>query len=76
MQGREKPQKALFGTQPMDSLLPGDHPLRKIRALFDEAFRSLEDAFETSYGSVGNVSVPPAARFALIRSCSEMKHTV
>lgn len=60
MQGREKPQKALFGTQPLDSLLPSDHPLRKIRSLFDEAFKELEDAFETSYGSVGNVSYPPA----------------
>jgi transposase len=60
MQGREKTQKALFGTQPIDSLLPDGHPLKKIRAMFDEAFAPLSDAFESSYGSVGNVSVPPA----------------
>ena len=58
MQGREKEQKALFGTTPLDELLPGDHPLRKIRADFDEAYRRLESAFESSYGSAGNVSIP------------------
>jgi transposase len=60
MQGREKTQKALFGTTPMDELLPLDHPLRKIRTLFDEAWLNLASAFETSYGETGNVSFPPA----------------
>lgn len=60
MQGSEKAQKALFGTKPVDEILPLDHPLRKIRADFDECFARLAFAFESSYGSVGNVSVPPA----------------
>lgn len=59
MQGREKPQKALFGTQPLDTLLPQDHPLRSIRAMFDQVFAPLASAFESGYGQVGNVSVPP-----------------
>lgn len=58
MQGREKEQKALFGTTPLDELLAADHPLRKIRADFDAAYQRLESAFETNYGSTGNVSVP------------------
>jgi transposase len=58
MQGREKVQKALFGTMPLEELLPADHPLRKIRADFDAAYARLASAFETNYGSTGNVSVP------------------
>lgn len=58
MQGREKAQKALFGTMPLDELLPSDHPLRRIRSDFDAAYSVLASAFETNYGSTGNVSVP------------------
>lgn len=60
MQGREKEQTALFGTTPMESLLPEEHPLRKIRLDFDACFARLASAFELSYGSVGNVSFPPS----------------
>ena len=58
MQGREKAQKALFGTLPLEELLPLDHPLRKIRADFDAAYARLAHAFETNYGTTGNVSIP------------------
>lgn len=60
MQGREKEQKALFGTTPLEELLPSDHPLRRIRSDFDEAYGRLASAFETSYGTSGNVSIPSA----------------
>lgn len=59
MQGREKEQKALFGTTPLDEVLPQDHPLRKIRSDFDAAYGQLASAFESSYGCTGNVSIPP-----------------
>lgn len=58
MQGRESKQKALFGTRPLDELLASDHPLRRIRADFDEAYARLVPAFETNYGPTGNVSIP------------------
>lgn len=58
MQGREKNQRALFGTTPIEELLPLDHPLRRIRSDFDEAYSRLASAFETNYGSTGNPSVP------------------
>lgn len=60
MQERERDQSALFGTTPIDSLLPEDHPLRKIRADFEACFARLASAFDSSYGEVGNVSYPPA----------------
>ena len=49
MQGYESSQKSMFGSTPLDDVMPQDHPLRKIRADFD---------FESSYSSTGNVSVP------------------
>lgn len=60
VQGREKEQKALFGTTPIDELLAEDHPLRKIRSDFDSAYSKLASAYDLSYGEVGNVSIPPA----------------
>jgi len=60
MQGREKVQSQLFGTTPLVEVLPWDHPLRKIRADFDLAFARMSDAFETNYGTTGNVSIPTA----------------
>lgn len=60
MQGREKLQKSMFGTGPLDEKLAMDHPLRKIRADFDAAYAQLASAFDSSYGTVGNVSFPPA----------------
>jgi transposase len=58
MQGQLKIQTSLFGSTPLDVMVPLDHPLRKIRADFDDAYAGLSSAFETSYGSSGNVSVP------------------
>ena len=59
MEGRERKQFGLFGTTPLDDMLPDDHPLRKVRALFDEVWANLSPAFDTSYGTTGNVSYPP-----------------
>jgi transposase len=58
MQGCEKVQTQLFGTRPLGEILAADHPLRKIRADFDEVYRALAGAFQTNYGSTGNPSVP------------------
>ena len=41
MQGREKEQFGLFGATPLDQVLAQDHPLRKIRAMFDEVWEGL-----------------------------------
>ena len=36
-----------------------DHPLRAIRALTDEALRSMSEQFERLYSMTGRVSIPP-----------------
>lgn len=50
MQGREKVQSCLFGTTPIGAVLPEELLLRKVRALFDEAWKNLAPAFDTAYG--------------------------
>ncbi|MCG9894721.1 MAG: IS5 family transposase [Fimbriimonadaceae bacterium] len=75
MQGREKAQFGLFGTTPIDQVLPADHPLRRVRALFDEAWKGVAPAFDDAYGKVGNVSCPPAMllRANLLRALYSIK---
>jgi transposase len=59
MLGRESTQGQLFGTAPLESLIPEDHPLRKIRVICDEAMKPLNSAWETQYSDVGQPGVPP-----------------
>jgi transposase len=75
MQGREKSQSQLFGTRPLIDVLAADHPLRKIRADFDTAFARLAGAFETSYGTTGNPSVPTSVllRALLLKALYSIK---
>ena len=75
MQGKDKEQFALFGTLPLEEVLPQGHPLRTIRALFDEVWHNLGPAFETSYGTSGNVSIPPPVllRAWLLRALYSIK---
>jgi transposase len=40
-------------------MVPADHPLRTIRALADEALRSLSCQFDRMYAKTGRPSVPP-----------------
>ena len=42
-----------------ESAVPADHPLRAIRALADEALRSLSREFNRMYAKTGRPSVPP-----------------
>jgi transposase len=75
MQGREKVQSSLFGTCPLEQVLAADHPLRKIRAMADEAWLEIAPAFDTAYGEVGNASIPPVVllRAHLLRALYSIK---
>jgi len=75
MQGREKEQFGLFGTTPLDEILAQDHPLRKIRAMFDEVWENLAPAIASRYSSVGVTSVPPSVllRAFLLRALYSIK---
>jgi transposase len=43
----------------MESLVPSDHPLRRVKPLADEALRELSPIFDAMYSSVGRPSIPP-----------------
>lgn len=60
MLGFESSQTQLFGVVPLQSVIPDDHPLRKIRQVCDEAMSPLMSAWESQYSSVGQPGVPPA----------------
>ena len=60
MLGKEKDQFALFGTMPLESVLPQGHPLRTIRVLFDEVWCQVSPSFDTAYGTGGKVGIAPA----------------
>jgi len=65
MQGREKAQKQMFGMVPLESRMPADCPLGKIRAICDEAMSPLNSAWEAQYSPVGQPGFRPGYCFGL-----------
>jgi transposase len=59
MRGKEKNQATMFSTISPEKRVPQDHPLRAIRALADEALRTLSPTFRQMYSKTGRPSVPP-----------------
>jgi transposase len=59
MRGRDDLSEGLFSYVRLEERVPADHPLRAIRALTDEAFRSLNHRFDGLYSSMGRPSIPP-----------------
>jgi transposase len=59
MRGTNDPQTSMVALISMESLVPTDHPLRRIRPLADEALRRLAPVFDEMYAAAGRPSVPP-----------------
>ena len=59
MRGADVEQGALFSVVSLESRVPADHPLRKIRPLLDETLESLDRTFEAVYAESGRPSIPP-----------------
>ena len=59
MRGEENNQSELFHTFSVESCIPANHPLRRLRKLCDEALRSLDVVFDTMYSDVGRPSIAP-----------------
>jgi transposase len=49
----------VFSYVSLEKRVPGDHPLRKIRAMVDEALRELSPQLERLYSSTGRPSIAP-----------------
>jgi len=59
MRGDERFQEEMFSYGSLSQRVPLDHPLRRVRALADEAMVVLEPGFEQMYSKTGRPSVPP-----------------
>lgn len=59
MRGDDEQTSHLFSYVSPEQRVPADHPLRAIRALTDEALRSLSPRFAGLYSKTGRPSIPP-----------------
>lgn len=59
MRGEENRQSELFHTFSVESLVPVDHPIRRIRKICDKALKRLCPVFDTMYSDVGRPSIAP-----------------
>ncbi len=59
MRGEDTFQESLFTTIQLESFVPGNHPLRPIRILLDQAMQNLSWLFDSIYADRGRESIPP-----------------
>jgi transposase len=59
MRGTEGNQKSLFSYVSLESRIPKNHPLRRMRSMVDEVLEGLDQDFEEMYSQTGRPSIPP-----------------
>jgi transposase len=59
MRGTDKQQVTMLSLVTPDRRVPADHPLRRIKALADQALAGLSPTFDQMYSKVGRPSIPP-----------------
>ena len=59
MRGPDEQTQHIFSYLSPEQQVPADHPLRAIRALTDEALRSMSPRLERLYATTGRPSIPP-----------------
>ncbi len=59
MRGTDKQQVTMLSLVTPDRRVPADHPLRRIKALADQALAALSPTFDQMYSKVGRPSIPP-----------------
>jgi|SRR5919109_3524433 transposase len=59
MRGEDIQQHGMFSYVSLESRVPASHPLRRIKALLDEALSELSRDFERAYAGEGRPSIPP-----------------
>ncbi len=59
MRGEDIFQESLFTTVQLESFVPANHPLRAIKALFDETMKNMNGLFSSIYSDYGRESIPP-----------------
>ena len=66
MRGTEGNQNSLFSYVSLESRIPKNHPLRRMRSMVDEVLEGLDKDFEEMYSQTGRPSIPPEQ---LLRAC-------
>ncbi len=61
MMGESDPQRSMFYNLSLESFVPADHPLRRIRPLIDE--KAIRRVCRPLYSSMGRPSIPPDQLF-------------
>jgi len=59
MRGNDHQQADMYSYISPEARVRADHPLRKIRAMADEALQNMSKRFDTMYSKVGRPSIPP-----------------
>lgn len=59
MRGSDEVSGSLFSYVDLDERIPARHPLRKIRAVVNDALRGLDAEFDRLYANEGRPSIPP-----------------
>jgi transposase len=61
MMGESDPQRSIFYNLSLESFVPAEHPLRRIRPLIDD--RAIRRACRPLYSEIGRPSIPPEQLF-------------
>jgi transposase len=59
MRGEARDQGAMFSYVTMEQRIPADHPIRRIRAMVDEALGRMDATFSAMYAERGRPSIAP-----------------
>ena len=59
MRGEISPQPSFFSYVDLESRIPEQHPIRKIRKVVDKALEDIQWCFDDMYSTVGRPSIPP-----------------
>jgi transposase len=66
MRGNKEIQVLMLSPVTADQLVPGDHPIRQIKPIVDNALRELSPTFSRMYADTGRPSIPPEH---LLKAC-------
>ncbi len=59
MRGKPEQQLAMLMSLSTEDLIPGGHPIRKIRRLVDEVLGGIDGELDAMYSRIGRPSIPP-----------------
>ena len=59
MRGHDHQQADMYSYLSPEQRVRESHPLRKIRAMADEALKNMSDRFDSMYAKTGRPSIPP-----------------